>query len=257
MPTSSYAEDRADNAALAKKLSNPVADLISVPFQVNYDQGIGPNEDGERLTLDVQPVIPFHINEDWKVISRTIMPFVLQDEIAPGEDSEFGMGDITQSLFFTPGGEGLIWGFGPVFLLPTATDELMGSKKWAAGPTGLILNQVGDKHGDHWTYGIMANHIWSFAGDDDREDISTSFLQPFLSYTTKTAWTFNINTEAGYDWNNNEASVPVNAGISKIVRIGKLPLSLQAGVGYWADSPDNAGPEGFRFRTGVTFILPE
>ncbi len=241
------------NSDLAKKLSNPVASLISVPFQFNYDRGFGP-EDGNRETLNIQPVIPFSINEDWNVISRTILPVIWQNDIAGSSGHQFGIGDITQSFFFSPkqpGPGGLIWGVGPVFLIPTATDELLGSGKWGAGPTAVLLKQDGP-----WTYGILANHIWSFAGQSDRADVSSTFLQPFLSYTTKDAWTFTLNTESTYDWETNQWSVPINLQASKLLKFGQQPVSLSAGVRYWADAPDN-GAEGWAFRAGMTFLFPK
>ncbi len=130
---------------LAKKLSNPIASLISVPFQFNYDSGYGPN-DGEKYYVNVQPVIPFTLNENWNVISRTILPIAWQDDIAGPSGDQFGLGDTVQSFFFSPKqptAGGIIWGAGPVFLLPTATDNLLGGEKWGAGPTAVILKQDG------------------------------------------------------------------------------------------------------------------
>src|SRR5688572_19920508 len=149
----------AQDADLAKQLSNPIASLISVPFQFNYDSGFGPN-DGDRVTLNIQPVIPISLNEDWNMISRTIVPVIWQEDIAGPSGDQFGLGDTVQSLFFSPkapGPGGIIWGVGPVFLLPTGTDPLLGGEKWGAGPTGVVLKQSGP-----WTYGMLANHIWSF-----------------------------------------------------------------------------------------------
>jgi len=238
---------------LAKKLSNPVASLISVPFQFNYDQGYGPY-DGHRATLNIQPVIPFSLNEDWTLISRTILPVIWQDDIAGPSGDQFGLGDIVQSFFFSPAKpteSGIIWGVGPVFLIPTGTDDLLGSGKWGAGPTGVALKQDGP-----WTYGILANHIWSFAGQSDRSDVSSTFLQPFVSYTTSDAWTFSLNTEATYDWVSNDWSVPINFSVAKLITVEKQPISLSAGIRYWAAAPEN-GPEGFGFRMAVTFLFPK
>jgi hypothetical protein len=242
-----------DTQELAKKLSNPIASLISVPFQFNYDSGYGPN-DGEKAYVNVQPVIPITLNDDWNLISRTILPIAWQHDIAGPSGDQFGLGDIIQSLFFSPAKpteNGIIWGAGPVFLLPTATDDLLGGEKWGAGPTAVVLKQF-----DGWTVGMLANHIWSFAGDDDRSNISSTFLQPFVSYTTKDAWTFSLNTESSYNWEAEEWSFPLNLTASKLVVIEKQPISLTAGVRYWAESPEN-GPDGFGFRTGITFLFPK
>ena len=242
-----------DAAALAKKLSNPIAAMISVPFQFNYDGNYGPDEEGSRYVLNFQPVIPISLNEDWNVISRTILPFIYQDDIA-GNDSQSGLGDTVQSLFFSPKeptSGGLIWGVGPVFLLPTATDDLLGGEKWGVGPTAVVLKQAGP-----WTFGALFNHIWSFAGKDERADISTTFIQPFVSYTTPKAVTFSFNTESTYDWENEQWSVPINFGVSKLVRIGKQPVSLGATIRYWADSPDN-GPDEWGVRLVATLLFPK
>jgi hypothetical protein len=145
----------------------------------------------------------------------------------------------------------LLWGAGPVLLFPTATEKLLGAKKWGAGPAAVALTMRGP-----WTVGMLANHVWSYAGDSDRPDISNTFLQPFAAYTWPNAWTVSVQSESTYNWKTEKWSVPVNAAVSKLVRWGKLPVSLQAGVGYWVESPD-AGPEGFRFRLQANFVLPK
>lgn len=238
---------------LAKQLSNPVAALISVPFQFNYDSSVGPARDGDKYYLNFQPVIPFHLNNDWNLISRTILPVVSQSNVTPGAGSQTGLGDIVQSFFFSPQkptANGLIWGVGPALLLPTATDSLLGSEKWGAGPTAVVLWQA-----NGWTYGMLANHIWSFAGNSDRSGVSSTFLQPFLNYTTKDAWTFGLNTESTYDWNHHQWSTPINAFVTKLLKFGTQPVSIGGGVRYWAASPDS-GPHGWGARLIVTFLFP-
>ena len=186
------ANDENEKAAeLAKATLNPIASLISLPLQNNFDWGGGPNDDGFQYRLNVQPVIPFSLNEDWNLISRTIVPYIEQNDII-GTSSQSGLGDILQSAFFSPvkpTESGWIWGTGPVLQIPSATDDLLGEEKWGAGPTAVVLKQQGP-----WTYGALANHVWSFAGKDGREDVNRTFLQPFVSYTTKTFTTFGINT---------------------------------------------------------------
>ena len=249
------ADDATDQAELAKKTLNPVADLISLPIQFNYDQRIGPTDDGKKYVVNIQPVIPISIGPDWNVISRTILPIVDQDDILPdGSADASGIGDTIQSFFFSPKkptAQGWIWGAGPVLLLPTASDDDLGGEKWGLGPTAVALRQ---EHG--FTYGILANHIWSVAGDSDRSDISATYLQPFFAYTTKTFTSFTINTESTYDWEDDEWSVPINFLVSQVLKIGPQPISLQAGPRYWADSPDN-GPEGWGFRFTFTLLFPK
>ena len=243
-----------DAASLAKKLSNPVADLISVPFQFNYNEGIGPLEEGSQTYLNFQPVVPFTLNKDWNLISRTILPIISQDDVLPDAGSQFGLGDITQSFFFSPSqpNHGFVWGVGPAFGIPTATDDLLGSEKWSAGPTGVALWQ-----GHGWTVGALANHLWSFAGDDDQPDVNSTFVQPFISYTTKDAWSFTLNTKSTYNWETEDWSVPINFQVAKIVKFGKLPVQLFAGARYWAESPEGVGPTGWGARAGFTVLLPK
>jgi hypothetical protein len=250
-PFVTYAQS--EDAGLAQELTNPVADLVTVPIQMNFDENFGPADDGTKITTNVQPVIPFEGKGDWNLITRTIMPVIYQDDIVPGAGSQFGLGDINTSLFLSPkkpAPGGLIWGAGPVLLFPTATDSRLGTRKWGAGPAAVALTMRGP-----WTLGALANHIWSFAGDDQRQDINNTFVQPFVAYTWPSAWTLSAQSETTYNWNSEQWSVPINVALSKLVKFGRLPVSLQAGVGYWAESPDT-GPEGFRFRLQANIVLP-
>jgi len=238
---------------LAKQLANPIASLISVPFQANWNSGLGPVNDGSQFYVNLQPVIPISLDPKWNLISRTILPVIEQQDIFPGAGSQFGLGDTTQSLFFSPKlptAGGIIWGAGPVFLIPTATDELLGTGKWGIGPTFVVLKQSGP-----WTKGILANQIWSVAGEGDRPDVSNTFLQPFLSYTTKDAWFYSLNSESSYNWETDDWSVPVNALVSKLLKVGKQPVQIGGGVRYWASTPDT-GPEGWGFRFVLTLLYP-
>jgi hypothetical protein len=244
------APSQADDADLAKKLANPVADLISVPFQYNYDKGYGPS-DGARSTLNIQPVIPFKLNKDWNLIVRTILPVINQQATMPGGSSESGLGDTTQSFFLSPSGApgGVVWGVGPAVLWPTGTNPALRSEKLGVGPTGVLLKQ---EHG--WTYGILANHIWSVAGAQDRPNISNTFLQPFVNYTFPNTFGITLNTESTYDWIARQWTVPINLDFSRIVKIGELPVSLQAGPRYYLETPKE-GPR-WGFRVVATLLFP-
>jgi len=252
----SQAQDAAaaDTAQLAKDLANPVADLVSVPFQFNWERGVG-DDDATRTVLNVQPVVPFKLNDEWNLIGRWIMPFVSQPSLSPGMDSTFGVGDITFSAFFSPRrSSGFTWGIGPAVGLPMSDDPTIGSGQWQAGPTVVMLKQNGP-----WTYGFLANQLWSFAAasDEDRPDVDRTFLQPFLSYATPGGVSYTVNSESVYDReaaDGDEWTVPINFSISKVTRFGPFPFSVQGGFGYYADSPQ-IGPER-KLRIAFVLILP-
>ena len=240
------------SAELAMKLQNPVASLISVPVQNNFDFGAGPDGDGFQYKVNIQPVIPISLSEDWNLISRTILPVVYQENVV-NTDSQSGLSDVLQSVFFSPnapGPGGIIWGAGPALLFPTATDDLLGTEKFGAGPSAVLLKQS-----KGWTYGGLVNHLWSYAGNDSRSSVNATFLQPFVSYTTKKHTTVSLNTETSYDWNGDQWTVPLNLAVSQLVHLGKQPVSFQIGGRYYAEAPDNGPDWGLRFT--VTFLFPE
>jgi len=242
-----------DNEVLAEELANPLAALISLPFLGNYNERVGLEEDGSQWFVNIQPVVPIILNSDWHMISRTIFPVMLnQNDLFDGAGSQAGLRDTTEGLYFSPSQtfNGFTLGAGPIFLLPTGTDELLGAGKWGSGPTGVLVWQ-----GSGWSVGILANHIWSFAGDADRGDFNQTYLQPFIAYTTPQAWTFTLQSESTYDWKTDEWLAPNNFMVAKIVKFGDQPVSITGGVRYWADSPDT-GPHGFGGRLGMTFLFP-
>ena len=222
-------------AELAKELANPIASLISVPLQYNYDGYGGRNDGASVSSLNVQPVIPFSLGKDWNLVTRTIVPLVDRQGFPLNDMNESGLGDTIASQFFSPkspAAGGWIWGAGLVELLPTATDSALGSEKWGIGPTAVVLKQQGG-----WTVGFLGNHIWSVAGDNDRADVNATFLQPFVSYTTKTYTTIGLVTESTYDWKNSGWSVPVIPGVAQMLKIGPQILQLAVFGKYWAAAP--------------------
>jgi hypothetical protein len=250
--TNATANPGADAAQLAKQLQNPVASLISVPIQNNFDFGAGPDGDGFQYRANVQPVVPITLTKDWNLISRTILPVVYQEKVID-ESSQSGLADTLQSLFLSPKEPtrgGLVWGAGLALQLPTATDDRLGEEKWGAGPTAVLLQQQGG-----WTYGALVNHIWSFAGEADRADVNRTFLQPFASYTTRTLTTFGLNLESAYDWERSQWTIPLNATVSQLVKIGPQPVQFMLGARYYAESPERGPDWGLRFA--VTFLFPK
>jgi hypothetical protein len=250
-------DEAAQEADLAKKLQNPVAALVSVPIQNNWDFNIGP-ADAMKYTANIQPVVPISISQDWNLIIRTILPVIyaeatVNNPLAPASAREdhYGLGDTTQSFFLSPKAPvgGWILGAGPVALWPTATDSVLGSGKWGAGPTAVALRQ---EHG--FTYGILANQIWSYAGWGN-QNVNATYLQPFVAYTTKTYTTFGVNTESTRNWQADQWSVPLNFTIQQLVKIGKQPIAFQVGYRYYADGPSGGPDWGLRFT--VTFLFPK
>lgn len=237
------------DADLAKKLANPVAAMVSLPFQFNYDCCYGPS-DGERYTLNVQPVVPINLNDDWNLIVRTIVPLVSQTETTPTGGDQLGFGDTTQTFFFSPSkSTGLTWGVGPALFYPTGTGGFS-AHKWAAGPAALVLKQEG-----HITAGLLATQLWSFAGSESRNDINSTLLQPFFNYTFPNTTGIVLNVESTYDWESEQWTVPLNAGVTHIFKAG--PQKIQLGVfgRYYLESP-NQGPDwGLRFV--ATFLIPD
>ena len=250
MPTT-YAAD----SNLAQKLANPVADIINLPFQLNYDDNIGAAENIERYQLNIQPVIPIKLNDNWNVISRTVLPVIYQQYHDVPMTDDWGTGDITQSFFFTPNPKmtgGVIVGFGPVLFLPTASERTLGADQYGLGPTVVVAKQT--KSG--WTFGALANHIWAVEKKDGATGINNTFLQPFLNYTTPTSITYSLNTESNYDWNSDDYSIPINLTATKLITLNKQPISLGGGVRYWAHDHDNSAKD-FGFRLIASFVFPK
>jgi len=240
-------------AEIAKNLANPVANMISVPFQNNWDYHLGATDarDATLYTLNVQPVIPIGLSDRFILVTRTIIPYISYNALAPGAPGAGGLGDTQASVFLTTREatkEGWFLGVGPILQVPTATSRSTGSGKWGAGPTGIVLRQDGG-----WTYGLLASHTWSFAGTEGRASVNSTFLEPFLTYTTKTYTTLGVFTESAYNWTEGKWSVPVEAMASQVLMVGKQPFSITIGGRYWAESP-TGGPD-WGLRLALTLIF--
>jgi hypothetical protein len=266
---------KASAGDLAKAVQNPVASLISVPIQNSTNFGIGPYDRNQNV-LNLQPVVPIRASENWNLIIRWITPIIWQP--APGtanlevfgiEENTpaylaaqavqksagvFGFGDMTPSFFFSPAKPGkLIWGAGPVFVLPTATSKVLGQGKLSMGPSLVALIQPGK-----WTIGALTNNAWSVAGPSDRSDVNQMTLQYFVNYNLKKGWylssapviTANWKASTGNVW-----TVPVGGGVGRILRLGFQPVNIAAQFYGNAAHPSGGSPWGMRLQ--IAFLFPK
>jgi hypothetical protein len=238
-----------EETALATAAANPIANLISLPLQLNNDFGLGPH-DRTMNVLNVQPVIPL---ADGRIITRTIIPFAfIPDFSAESGQQTSGLADILATVFYVPPSDGIMWGVGPVVEIPTGGSE-RGSEKWSAGPSALVIVQPGP-----WTIGALANNVWSFAGDDDAADVNRGLLQYFITYQLGDGWYVNSAPIITVDWNEDDGQkwkVPFGGGGGKVLFLGKLPVNLQAGAYWYAVKPD-IGPD-WQLRLQAQFMFPK
>ncbi len=244
-----------DATALAKKLQNPVGDLYSFPFQSNTNFNTGPHQ-GTQDILNVQPVIPIHINDDWNVITRTILPVVWQPSFQPAQTVPFGTAPITFSAFLSPKNptNGWLWAVGPAVQIPTISSATLGSNVWGAGPTAAIVYMKGP-----WVAGALANNIWSFGGTPGRGGTryNTFLVQPFANYNFGGGWYVGTSPIITANWltaGNNAWTLPLGANVGRVVKIGgKLPVNLSIGAYYNALRPEYGST--WQLRTQVTLIF--
>ncbi len=241
-----------DAVELAKKLANPVASLISVPFQNNTDVGIG-EDNGYKNTMNFQPVIPITLSKKLNLITRYIFPIVSQKNITGEETSQSGLGDATISAFFSPAEakNGFVWGAGPVLLVPTATNEFLGGKKFGIGPSALALLQ---KNGV--TIGALVSQTWSVAGDEDRSDVNFLYMQPFFNYNWKSGAGLGVSAEITQNWEASSTTAFINPAVSGVTKLGKQIVSLQIGPRIQVASPNGNGAD-FGVRAAVTLVFPK
>ncbi len=252
VPVTTSSAAPTDTAALAVKLQNPVADLISVQFQNNFDFGVGANN-GTLYLLNFQPVIPLHITPEWNYIVRPVLPFISTSNVyGPGYVS--GLGDLELETFISPmapGPLGIIWGIGPTAILPTATQRRLGGDVMTLGPTGVALWQR-----DGWTIGSLVTQNWRVAGPGD---YNTTYVQPFIAHTFKTATTISVDSESSYNWISEEAdqdwTISFNSGVSQVFKLGKLPVQIALELQYYAQSPVPGQQWGM--RVSFTPMFPE
>jgi len=251
-PDASSGEDATE---LAKKLQNPIGDLYSFPFQNNTNFNTGPNK-GTQDILNVQPVIPIHINEDWNVITRTILPLIWQPSLQPAQTVPFGTGPTTFSAFLSPKNptNGWLWGVGPVFQVPTISDKTLGSNVWGAGPTAVLVYIKGP-----WVTGAIANNVWSLGGTQGLGGTryNTFLVQPFANYNFGGGWYVGSAPIITANWltsGNNAWTLPVGAQVGRVVKIGgKLPVNFLVGAYYNALRPEFGST--WQLRTQITLIF--
>ncbi len=244
------ASGEGDAQALADKLSNPVASMISLPFQNNTDWGIG-NYNGSRNTLNIQPVVPFKLSSSLNLITRYIVPVIDQRDVTGAGTHQFGLGDATVSGFFSPAQSknGLIWGAGPALLLPTATNDYLGTKKFGVGPTALVLKQARGN-----TVGVLVNQLWSVAGSSDRDDVSQLFVQPFFAHSFTSGASVGANMEWTQNWMASTTTLFLNPTVSGITKLGKQPMQMVIGPRIPLAGPDNSKAK-FGVRAVLIFVF--
>ena len=241
-----------DAAAIAKKLANPIGALISVPFQNNTDIGIG-DFNGSRNTLNFQPIVPFSLSAKYSLITRYIVPIIAQYNITGEGTQEVGLSDALVSGWISNAvvKNGFVWGVGAAFLIPTATDDYLGNKKFGVGPTVIVLQQ---KNG--WTYGVLMNQIWSVAGNKDRTDVNQMYLQPFLTYNWKSGAGLTVNSELTQSWEASTTNAFINIMAGGLVKFGDQLVQLQIGPRIHVAAPEGSKSD-FGVRAAVIFVFPK
>jgi hypothetical protein len=243
-----------DEGDLAAAAQNPIADLISLPFQNNTNFDTGQLNHAQNV-LNIQPVVPFNLNEDWNLITRTILPVVYQPSLFDGDDHDFGLGDLQFTAFFTPTKTfgGWMIGAGPVSRLPTSTDARLGARKWAFGPSAVVLRVDGP-----WVIGGLFQQVWDVGGAGD-QSVSEFLVQPFVNYNIPDGdgWYLTSAPIITANWtadSNNEWTVPIGGGIGRVFRIGSQPVNCSVQGFYNVETPDLGSEWTIRFQ--LQFLFP-
>jgi hypothetical protein len=243
-----------DESAIAKQAQNPVASLISVPFQNNLNFGVGP-KDGEQNVLDIQPVVPFHLTDDWNLITRTIVPVIYEPYISPTSGNATGLGDAQVALYFSPAApkDSIIWGVGPAIAFPTATERYLGQGKFGAGLSAVVLTIRGP-----WLIGLLATDSASVAGESDRPDVHQFLAQPFVNFNFPRGWYLASSPIITANWkatSDERWTVPLGGGGGKILRIGKQRVNAYVQVFDNVVHPHDAG--NWTLRAQVQLLFPK
>ena len=243
------AELNARAEALAKQTQNPVADLVSIPFQFNWNTGGGLGDETMQV-INIQPVLPLALDDDWLLVSRTIVPLV--NVPLPSGDRSTGIGDIQEQMYLTAAKPGkVIWGFGPVFSFPTATNDVLTTGQFALGPDFVILSMPGK-----WVLGAVATQLWRIGGSENTTAISSFFVQPFINYNLHRGWSLSTSPGITADWNapsGQQWTVPLGMGVSKVSMIGKQPVNLSLQYYHNVVRPDNGPADVVRMVFGLLY----
>ena len=235
---------------IAKKLANPIADMISVPFQYNFSRGVGRGQTGSQQTLLFQPVIPFAFGGGDAFILR---PIVTSAHLINASGfSGYGVANVTIESFYAPNtGSSWIWGVGPYLSSPSGNSGYFGSQQTGAGVTAVVLN----RHGP-WTYGLLGYQSWSVGGNPSFGTQNNLYGQPFASYTNSQAWTFMLQSQAQYNYDSRRTNNPLYFGISKLEILGEQPIQFGIGPTYYISNTPG-GPSGWGGRAAITFVFPK
>jgi len=250
VPSMALAEHSTEE--LAKAAQNPIANMISLPFQNNTNLNIGPNDSTQNI-LNVQPVYPFSLNDDWNVITRTIVPITSNPNVLTGEGRVNGIGDTTFTAFFSPKESEITWGVGPVLVMPTASNDSLGSDKWSAGLSAVVLAMPG-----RWVVGGVVSNVWSFAGSGNGK-INFFTLQPFINYNFDGGWYATTAPIITANWeadNDHKWTVPIGGGFGKVFKIGNQPINAQLSLYNNVVTPDDFGAQ-WQVRAQIQFLFPK
>lgn len=260
-PSAPPSDEDARTLELAKKTQNPIADLISLPFQNNLNFGYGakdaPEPSSTQYVLNIQPVVPIKVADELNLITRPIIPVIRQPDLIEGGET-WGLADIQLQTYLSPSGtDKVTWGVGPVLQFPSATNgKKLGTEKWSAGPGLVVLTQPGK-----WVIGALANNLWSFAGDSDRDNVNLMTIQPFVNYNFGKGWYVSSSPIITANWaahgSANTWTVPVGGGGGRIIRIGKLPVNLNAQAFTNVVKPDDDPTADWTLRLQVQFLFPK
>ena len=250
-----YAQESSEQETekIAKQAQNPIANVISVPLENDFNPHTGIDKE-DSYVLEMKPVVPFKLSNDWNLITRTIIPVIQVPDLSPTVNGTSGLGDIQLSLFLSPAKVGkVIWGAGPVISLPTATEDILGTKKLSIGPTAVVLSIEG-----HWLFGTLVQNLFAVAGPSERPDVNQMLMQPFVNYNMRHGWYLTSSPIITSNWEvngNNRWTVPVGGGVGRIAHFGKLPVSTYAQFFRNVEHPNGTTSWSARFQ--MQFLFPQ